>query len=83
MLRTMPRNMRSSSSFHISFQCFLIKPRYNTVKLRLAKVIKTIRMFSMRAEWKKAMLSWCVEKPPVAIVEKAWLIASKGPIPPR
>ena len=53
------------------------------VKLRLAKTIKTIRMFSMRAEWKKAMLSWCVEKPPVAIVESPWLIASKVSIPPR
>ena len=52
-----------------------------SAKLMPAIVMKAIATDSTARESKKPRLESCVEKPPMATVEKAWQIASNTPMP--
>ncbi|CCY16772.1 unknown [Prevotella sp. CAG:755] len=43
--------------------------------------IKASSTYSTALDRNQAMPSWCVEKPPVAVVDMAWFTASNGPMP--
>ena len=45
--------------------------------------MKAIATHSMAGDWKWPMLASCVENPPVAMVVKAWLTASKPFMPAK
>ena len=53
------------------------------MKLIPDSIIKKDTIYSNEGDWKYAKLSWCVEKPPVAMVDIPWFMASNRFIPPN
>ena len=81
MIEIMDDRYHLNSSFFKILWNFIFKPKYINVKLVPAKSINITIIASIQGFWKAAILACLVENPPVEVVVKEWLIASKKSSP--